>query len=156
MTNDGVLRQIADLRELPIDTLRDRWRELLDTEPPRGYRRDALIRRIAYRIQEIAYGGVSDATRARLREHLEEIGEDGVPSKDARTARRGRSDGMPIAGTALVREWKGERHEVTVLAGGVEYRGRPYRSLSAVAREITGTRWNGPLFFGLRQRKRAT
>lgn len=156
MTTDGVLRQIAALKEMPIDTLRDRWRELLGTEPLRGYRRDALIRRLAYRVQELAYGGVSDATRARIREHIEEIGESGIPSRGSPTSRRSRSDGMPVAGTVLVREWQGERHDVTVLASGVEYRGRPYRSLSAVAREITGTRWNGPLFFGLRKQKRQT
>jgi len=155
MTNNGVLRQLADLKELDIDALRDRWRDLYGSEPP-AYRRDVLIRRLAYRIQELAYGGITEATRARLRAHLEEIGEDSVPNAKSPTARRGRSDGMPVVGTVLVRQWGGERHEVTIVAGGVEYRGRPYRSLSAVAREITATRWNGPLFFGLRKQKRPT
>ena len=148
----GLLRQITELETLSRPELRDRWRELIGTEPP-TYSRAVLIKRLAYRIQELAYGGVSDATRARLRGHLKDIGEDGIPTARTPLSRRQRRNGMPVIGTVLVREWQGERHEVTVAAGGVEYRGRRFRSLSAVAREITGTRWNGPLFFGLRRKE---
>ncbi len=148
----GVLRQITDLQTLSFEELKERWRDLYGTEPPR-HNRAHLIKRLAYRIQELAYGGVSDATGSRLRGHLEEIGENGVPTARTPLSRRQRKNGMPVAGTVLIREWGGERHEVTVASGGVEYQGRRYRSLSAVAREITGTRWNGPLFFGLRRKE---
>ena len=129
----GVLRQITDLQTLSFEELKERWREFYGTEPPR-HNRTHLIKRLAYRLQELVYGGVSDATRSRLRGHLEEIGEDGLPTARAPLVRRQRKNGMPVAGTVLVREWQGERHEVTVVAEGVEYRGCRFRSLSAPAR----------------------
>jgi hypothetical protein len=145
-----VLKQITELERLPHAELKERWRELYGTEPPSSGRA-YLLRRLQYRVQELAYGGVSEATRAHLRRHLESIGEDGEPGAATRLARRQRKNGMPIVGTVFVREWHDVRHVVTVVPGGVEYQGRRYRSLSAIAREITGTRWNGPLFFGLRR-----
>ena len=74
--------------------------------------------------------------------------------RGARMTRRQRKNGVPVAGTRIVRDWHGKRHEVTVTEGGFEYEGRRYRSLSAIARAITGTRWNGPAFFGLRKPER--
>lgn len=148
----GVLRQITELETMSRPELQARWRELLGTEPPAGYRRETLFRRLAYRVQELAFGGLSEATRARLREHLEPAdGLDADTSEVARLERRRRRDGMPVAGTRLAREWRGRRHEVTVVPGGFEFAGRRYRSLSAVARAITGAHWNGPAFFGLRK-----
>jgi len=148
--NNGVLRQLAELDTLPTKELKARWRILYGAEVP-TFNRQFLIKRLAYRIQEIAYGGLPDDVRARLNELLEEEGynEIGVKVADRKPARRSPGD-RPIPGTVMIREWDGERHEVTALQSGFEYRGIPYRSLSAVARKITGTRWNGPLFFGLR------
>ena len=148
----GVLRQITDLQTLSFEELKERWREFYGTEPPR-HNRVHLIKRLAYRIQELACGGVSEVVRAKLRDHLNDGRLDTDGATIARLQRRKRKNGMPVIGTVLVREWQGERHEVTVVSGGVEYRGRRFRSLSAVAREITGTRWNGPLFFGLRRKE---
>ena len=108
--------------------------------PARGF----LIRGLAHRIQELAYGGLSKAHQTRL----EALIADGDEAGGKRKA-KGVGDRL-LAGTRLVREWKGVGHEVTVVDGGFEYQGRRYRSLSAIARAITGTRWNGPLFFGLR------
>lgn len=152
MTKKNILAQLAELQELPTPELKTRWRELYDAEPPSGSR-SYLVKRLCHRVQELAYGGVSDATRARLREHLEEVGlaNEGIDATHA-PQRRGRN-GQPVAGTRLMREWHGERHEVTAVDGGFEYRGRKFRSLSAIAKTITGAHWNGPLFFGLRQRK---
>ena len=146
----GILRQLAELDTLPTDTLKNRWRALHGTDPPR-FNRQFLVKRLAYRIQEIAYGGLPDAARARLNELLGEEGYDaiGVKVADRRPHNRNSKD-HPVPGTVMIREWDGERHEVTALRKGFEYRGIPYRSLSAVARKITGTQWNGPLFFGLR------
>lgn len=146
----GILRQLAELDRLPTDELKARWRALYGTDPPR-FNRQFLVKRLAYRIQEIAYGGLPDEVSARLNELLDEEGynEIGVKAPGRKPGKRN-ATGHPVPGTVLIREWDGERHEVTALTNGFEYRGIPYRSLSAVARKITGTRWNGPLFFGLR------
>jgi len=146
----SVLQQLAELETLPTNELKERWRILYGAEAP-SFNRQFLIKRLAYRIQEIAYGGLPDDVRVRLNKLLDEEGYDeiGVKVADRKPPRSAPGD-RPIPGTMLTREWDGERHEVTALQKGFEYRGIPYRSLSAVAREITGTRWNGPLFFGLR------
>ncbi|CAK0755583.1 hypothetical protein WCLP8_2650002 [uncultured Gammaproteobacteria bacterium] len=99
---------------------------------------------LTYRIQELAYGGLSPATTARL----EAIAS--VERYIDREMAKKRIQDRPVAGTRLIREWQGTDHAVTVLEDGFEYLGRPYKSLSAVANAITGTRWSGPLFFGLR------
>ena len=126
----------------------EQWRDLFDTEPP-PFNRRYLESRLAYRIQELAYGGLKPETIRRL----EALGEqfDG----GNRTTSRIRADAMPIAGTRLVREWQGVEHTVTVPTDGYEWQGRPYRSLSAIARAITGTRWNGWVFFGLKNHRGA-
>ena len=100
---------------------------------------------IAYRIQELAYGGLKPETLRRLEILGEQYDSDNV------TTRRIRHDAKPVAGTRLVREYQGVEHTVTVLADGYEWEGRPYRSLSAIARAITGTRWNGLVFFGIKR-----
>jgi hypothetical protein len=140
---------IAELQQLPMRDLRDRWRALVGTDPPR-YNRSFLIRRLAYRLQELAYGGLSQAARARMNELLAQAGCDELGSPQAKKQiARGRRE-MPITGTRLIREWNGQPHEVTAVQGGFAYRGRRYRSLTAVAELITGTHWNGPAFFGVR------
>ncbi len=136
----------AQLTALPgksIAELKDLWRELYQAEPPL-YNRAFLVKRLAYRIQELAYGGLSAPTVARL-DALADEEEARLQGKPRR-----RITDRPVAGTRLVREWQGVEHHVTVLVDGFEYQGRTYRSLSAVARSIAGTNWNGPLFFGLR------
>ncbi len=141
----SVLAQIAALKSLDAKALKARWRELFDTEPP-PYNRRFLESRLAYRIQELAYGGLKPETVERLAALAEEIG--GMDARRARSAQE-----QPIAGTRLVREWQGVEHSVTVRDHGYEYQGRPYKSLSAVARSITGTRWNGWIFFGLKNQR---
>ena len=145
----NVVRHVTALQRLSYPELQARWRELHGTEPP-SYNRSVLVRRLAYRVQELAHGGLSDATRAELRARLPEGDVDPQKVGSARRAQRRRKNGALVVGTQLVREWGGERHTVTVVEGGFEYRGRRFRSLSAVAREVTQTRWNGPRFFGLR------
>ncbi len=140
---DSVLASIAALPSLPMPALKARWRELFQTEPP-AFNRAYLESRLTYRIQELAYGGLSLATVARL----DAIAAD-EKYVDRETARK-RIPDRPVPGTRLVREWQGVEHAVTVLENGFEYRGRPFKSLSAVANAITGTRWSGPLFFGLK------
>ena len=145
----GTSVQIAQLQQLPMRDLWDRWRALMGTDPPR-YNRSFLIRRLAYRLQELAYGGLSQAARARMDELLTQAGCDELGSPQVKKQIvRGRRE-MPIIGTRLIREWDGQCHEVTAVPGGFAYRGRRYRSLTAVAELITGTHWNGPAFFGVR------
>ena len=142
---DPVLAQLAALKAAPAPTLRVKWRELFDTEPP-PYNRRFLESGLAYRIQELAYGGLKPETIERLEAIADEL--------EGKTPRRRRPmEGKPIAGTRLIRIWKGAEHSVTVLRDGFEYKSRPYKSLSAIARLITGTRWNGLVFFGLKSQQ---
>jgi len=139
---DSVLAQVAALKTAPIAALKQKWRELFEREPP-PYNRRFLENRLAYRIQELAYGGLKPETIERLEALADEI--EGKGSRQRRILQS-----RPIAGTRLIREWKGIEHCVTVRDGDFEYQGRPYRSLSAIARAITGARWNGLVFFGLK------
>lgn len=141
----SVLKQVAELPELDSDQLKERWRALFGSDPP-AYNKPYLIKRLAYRIQALAFGGLSEAAQAELRDALQE--DEGLPG---RMQRRRRKPGIPVVGTRLVREWQGNRYEVTVVSGGFEFEGRKYRSLSAITKAITGTHWNGPGFFGLRK-----
>jgi hypothetical protein len=141
--NNSVLAQLAALPAKTTAELKQLWRELYDREPPL-FKRDFLVKRLAYRIQELAYGGLSARAEAKL-DRL--IAEEEARLNGKLAKRRG---DRPITGTRLIREWQGVEHAVTVLDDGYEYQGRPYRSLSAIARAITGTRWNGPVFFGVR------
>lgn len=148
--SSSILKQIADLGRLSAQDLQDRWRELYGSEPP-GYNRTFLTKRLAYRLQELAHGGLSDTTRSQMAAVLRGAGlsEDGAVPGNGRQGKRDRD--LPLTGTRLVREWNGRRYEVTVVAGGFEFEGRRYRSLTAITKAITGTHWNGRAFFGLRQ-----
>ena len=147
MTNhDPIPARLAALKSTPTKDLKDQWRELFDSEPP-PFNRRYLESRLAYRIQELVYGGLKPETVRRLERLGEEL--DGGDRKKSRI----RADFHPIAGTRLIREWQGVEHVVTVTVDGFEWQGRPYKSLSAIARAITGTRWNGWVFFGLKSRR---
>jgi len=137
--SDDVIGKVAALPSLDNDELKRLWRELFNEPAPRK-KRDYLIPRLAWRIQELAYGGLSDSAQDRIK-RLMRSGEQVKPS--SRRIKR------PAVGTRLIREYQGVEHHVTVTRNGFEYQGRTYRSLSHIAREITGTRWSGPLFFGL-------
>ena len=148
-THDPIPARLSALKTTPTPDLKAQWRDLFATEPP-PFNRRYLESRLAYRIQELAYGGLKPETIRRL----ERLGEDldgGDPVK-----RRIRTDLRPITGTRLIREWQGVEHVVTVTAHGFDWQGRPYKSLSAIARAITGTRWNGWVFFGLKNHRGRT
>jgi Protein of unknown function (DUF2924) len=145
---DPIPARLAALKTMPLPDLKAEWSALFGAEPP-GSNRRFLESRLAYRIQELAYGGLKPETRKRLAALGEQFADRNI------TSRRIRHDAAPIAGTRLLREWQGVEHTVTVLTDGYEWQGRPYRSLSAIARAIAGTRWNGPLFFGIRNHRSA-
>jgi len=149
-TQDPIPARLAALKTATTPELKARWRELFDSEPP-PFNRRYLESRLAYRIQELAYGGLKPETVKRL----ERLGEE-LDGGD-RTKRGMRLDrDRPITGTRLLREWQGVEQIVTVTADGFEWQGRPYKSLSAIARAITGTRWNGWTFFGLKNHRGRT
>jgi hypothetical protein len=143
---DTVLARIAALKAQPITNLKQQWRDLFETEPP-PYNRRFMEHRLAYRIQELAYGGLKPETLKQLKALGQEL-DGGDPAR-----RRQPANERPIAGTRLIREYQGVEHCVTVRDEGFEYQGRPFKSLSAIARAITGTLWNGLLFFGLKNRR---
>jgi len=140
---DAVVETELDrLPTTPIADLRKRYRELFRTEPPTAFGPDLLRRGIAHRLQEKAYGGLSTSTR-RLLDQL---------VKAAMAKPNGRLE-LPRRikpGSELVRTWKRKTYRVMVMADGFAYDGKRFGSLSEIASEITGTRWNGPRFFGLR------
>jgi hypothetical protein len=130
---------------LTIFELRGEWRRLHRMPPPMRLSRDLLIRGIIYKLQERAYGGLSLAAARKL----EQANADPMSRGAVKLA-------PPISlrpGTRLVREWRGVTHTVLIHADGIEWRGQRYRSLTVVARKITGARWSGPRFFGLRRRQ---
>jgi hypothetical protein len=132
--------ELAGLPDLDRGVLIEKWRTLYGTEPPCGVRNNFLMHAVAYRMQEHALGGLKPATRR----FLEKASED-----DA--SRQRISPIMNIKpGTRLLREWHGVTFEVIIMEDGVQCNGKHYRSLSEAARAITGARWSGPLFFGLK------
>ncbi len=144
--------QISDpeevITDLPVQSrgeLIGLFESLYGAMPPKQISRDLLLRAVAFRLQEKAYGGHSAGVRRRLRSLAKELRQTGAIKVKGAT---------PVKpGTRLVREWQGSLHEVTVTGDGFVYRDQRYRSLSQIARTITGTRWSGPAFFGLNRVK---
>ena len=132
---ESILREIDKLQRTPIAELRQKWADLMGSEPNQ-LGRNYLIRRLAYRIQELAFGGLSREARELLR---------AKPKKKP----RGKRSTKLMPGTRLIREWHGQRYEVVVLEKGYRYDGKEYRSLTAVTQEITGSYWSGNRFFGV-------
>jgi hypothetical protein len=139
-------QKLAALNDLTAPQLRAEWRRLYRGQPPR-LSRDLLIRSIAYRIQELAHGGLSKATRRELLALTKVLQSSGSIEPDHGSNLR--------PGARLVREWRGRTHTVQVTEDGFEYDGKPYLSLSKIAHAITGAHWSGPRFFGLNRKPTA-
>lgn len=153
--NAVLLSELEKLRAAPIESLRVKYREIFGTEP-RIKHKQQLFRQLAWRMQALVEGELSERARRRA----EEIGNDPdlrrLPPREwlatalvGRPAKSSRDQRIPVPGTRLNREYRGNSVVVNVLTEGFEYEGRQYRSLSAIASEVTGTRWNGLAFFGL-------
>lgn len=140
-----VLSRLAALKAMSVKELKVEWEKLIGTAAPNNSRA-FLELRIAYRLQELTYGGPDRDTRRMLELLADEV--EGHNRRKHQIA----DPRNPVAGTKLLRKWDGIEHTVTVLKDGFDWKGRRFKSLSAVAREITGTRWNGYRFFGLRER----
>ncbi len=136
--------KLTALTVMDGDGLRREWRRLYRSHPPLHIRRDLLVLAIAWKLQERVYGGLTAAQKRRLASIGEELRKNGNLSTGPAIRLK--------PGLRLVREWRGETHTVLVLEDGFEWNGQRRRSLSEIAREITGTRWSGPLFFGLKPR----
>jgi hypothetical protein len=138
---------LVRLPELDLGELRQQWRALYKANASPHLSRELLVRAVAYRMQEAALGGLRPKRQRQLRHFAQQLKESG----EGRI--RSRPELKP--GTRLVREWRGRTYEVLVLDDGFSWQGTPYRSLSALARKITGTAWSGPLFFGLKTTRSA-
>ena len=143
--DQGLESKIAQLKSLTLEKLRQEWRNAFETDPPACRSREVVRQLLAWRIQERALGGLSPESHRRLKQLAGAFGRD----PDHKLA----ASPLPKPGTVLVREWKGVLHRVQVLRKGFEYEGERFDSLSEVARRITGTRWSGPLFFGLKNER---
>jgi hypothetical protein len=139
---------LARLPELDLTELRQQWRTVYKSEVSPHLSRELLLRAVAYRMQEIVFGGLRPEHQRQLRQFAQQFKETGEIKRRASVELK--------AGTRLVREWQSRTYEVLVLDDGFSWQGTYYRSLSAVARKITGTAWSGPLFFGLKQNRPAT
>ena len=138
----AVQDELARLAGLPGHSLRIEWRRQFRSEPPAGVSRDLLLRAVTYKVQEHAHGGLSQAVKKMLRNLAAQI------------ATEGADGALSLAstikpGVRLVRDWRGHTHSVLVLADGFECQGQNYRSLTEIARKITGAHWSGPRFFGV-------
>jgi hypothetical protein len=146
-THEPILTRLAALKAMSVNELKTEWQAMFDAPAPNNSR-TFLESRLAYRIQELTYGGPDKQTRRLLDLLADEV--EGTLTRKSQIA----DPRNPVVGTKLIREWDGIAHTVTVLKEGFEWGGQRYKSLSAVARAITGSRWNGYRFFGLRERKR--
>jgi hypothetical protein len=144
----GCREALVRLPELALSELRQQWRALYKSEASPHLSRELLLGAVAYRMQEVALGGLRPERQRQLRQIAQQFNETGEIRPRARLELK--------SGTRLVREWRGRTYEVFVLDNGFSWQGTHYGSLSAVARKITGTPWSGPLFFGLKQNRPAT
>ena len=138
---------LARLPELNLGELRQQWRTLYKADASPHLSRELLLRAVANRMQEVALGGLRPERQRQLRQFAQQFKETGEAKIRALPKLK--------PGTRLIREWQGRTYEVLVLDDGFSWQDAPYRSLSAVARKITGTAWSGPLFFGLKQNRSA-
>lgn len=142
MTDDrnrtSVLRQLTALQNMKLPKLQEKWRDLYGTEPP-NLSRKFIEKRLAYRIQELFYGGLSENANNKLKKHMLELQSKNPINENVQQ--------KVLTGARFIREWHGKRHEVIVRDDGFEYNGQMFRSLTAVAKKITGTKWNGLVFF---------
>jgi hypothetical protein len=145
-TAEAVVAKLQALEQMDYAALRREWRRVYRALPPKRVARDLLMLGVAWKIQEQAFGGLRAATRRRLADLAKTMERDGDVTRN-RVARL-------KPGAKLVREWRGETHTVIVLEEGFQWKGAQWRSLSMIAREITGVHWSGPRFFGLSETAR--
>jgi hypothetical protein len=148
MTVVSIADRLFSLPNAQKTALAEIWRHLFKTDPPDGLRKELMVQFLAYRMQEEEFGGLTNRSHSQLRELAKALNSNSNKSV---------SNGNSVKpGTRLIRQWKDQVHVVNVEEGRYEYRGSRYQSLSEIARLITGTRWSGPLFFGLNDKRTTT
>ena len=150
---ETVLSRVMAIKDLSLKELQAEYEKLFDGKKPPTNNKVYIWKRIAFRIQELAYGGLSDEAREKLQSLIKEYDpiNHKVSSSTPEVAKKkeGRDRRLPIPGTILTKEYKGTKYEVKALEKGFEFKNKSYKSLTAIAKEITGAHWNGFLFFGL-------
>ena len=149
--------KIAALKNKTIPELQNEFEELFDGQKASSDNKVYLIRRIAYRLQELEYGGLSQRTQNRLKELIwlyDPVNNKAIRPKvsvetQTRTKTRGRDMRLPIPGTMITKDYRGKKLQVRILESGFEYEGKIYKHLTAIAEKITGAHWNGYNFFNL-------
>ncbi len=167
MSEKSIVAEIARFRRMSVGELREKWIELYG-QPSHSRNKDFLFKRCCWRLQEIRLGGLDDATKARLDQLADEYPvftrarrpstfdphQLLSPASEPPTTASRRDNRLPVPGSIISRTWRGRELRVVVHADSFEFEGRRFASLSELTREITGSHWSGPLFWGLRKRKR--
>lgn len=150
------LSQIMELKQKPLKELQEKYKELFGSQESASNNKVFLWRKIAYRLQELEYGGLAVDAQGKIQELIQKYdpinntsvrpgkGNDSTPNKKLTRDRR-----LPIPGTVITKEYKGIKLEVKILESGFEYNNKIYKSLTAIAKEVTGAHWNGYLFFNV-------
>jgi hypothetical protein len=162
VTQGTIKDKVAALGDLPREELAALWHKNFDCPPPKGVHRELLVRAAAFSLQQKHYGGLSGNAKRLLKAAMRETAKTLTAKSSPHGAGTVRAGGQVVAapaarkeraavstGARLIRDWNGRSHVVDVVDGGFIYAGTRYRSLSKIAREITGTQWSGPRFFGL-------
>ena len=150
--SQNILSQIAELENMSINQLQVKYRQLFDNDIGIQNNKPYLIRKIAYKIQEMEFGGLQKPALTKLDEYIKEFdpinkvtqSQNGKPIAKSNRDRR-----VPVPGTVITKEYKGNKIHVKVFEKEFEYKGKKYKSLSSIANEVTGSRWNGYVFFNL-------
>jgi len=155
MENESVLNQILVLKEMEVDELLVKYKQVFDDEKPGSNNAEYLRKKVAYRIQENAHGGLSETAEARLNQLITVYDPINnrllrkVKDENGSKAQANRDRRLPIPGSVINKIYKGNAIKVKVLEKGFEYEDKYYRTLSQVANTVTGDHWNGYMFFGL-------
>ncbi len=146
--SNSALLKVASLSSMDMNALKNLWQDLYHKSAPCVTNKTFLIKKLAYRLQELSYG-IDPEIETEIAKHAEHY------FSGSKTHKTKRALDRPLTGTRLVREYRGIEYQVSVLDEGYEYGGRKFKSLSKIATEITGSSWSGPAFFGLKQAKEA-
>ncbi len=149
---EELLKEVSALNGKPLKDLKEKYQKLYGPKKTVPVNRTFLVKRIVYKLQEQKHGGLSQAAKDKadslIRKH-DPVNNKSVRSKNGDVKKANRDPRLPIPGSMITKVYKGKKLEVKVLEKGFEYKGKVYRSLSAIAKDITGNIWNGFLFFGL-------
>lgn len=157
MQKEALLSQIMALKEAGLDELKAKHKELFGDNEPTSNNKVYLWRRIAYRLQELEYGSLAPVTQSRIQQLIQQydpinnkaLRPDGVTENRPKKSALSRDKRLPIPGTVVTKEYKSIKLQVKILESGFEYNNKVYKTLTAIAKEVTGAHWNGYLFFNL-------